>query len=128
MEIAVEKFVAAAFLIVGLSHILQPRAWSEFFVRFRENGATGSLQLGLLHLPVGLLIVVFHNVWHGIPMIVTLIGWAQLLKASLYLIWPAYGLRMLGLVSVESSWRFVVGGLLSIVVSGAIFWGVSQTS
>ena len=128
MEIAVEKFVAVAFLVIGLSHIFQPRAWSEFFVRFRENGATGSLQLGLLHLPLGLLIVVFHNVWHGFPMIVTLIGWAQLLKAYLYLIWPAHGLRMLGVVSVEQSWRFGVGGLFSIVVSGAIFWCVWQTS
>jgi hypothetical protein len=80
VEIAIEKLVALAFFVVGLSHILQPRAWAEFFIRFRERGAAGTLMIGLLHLPLALVIVCFHNVWRGLPLVVTLIGWAQLLK------------------------------------------------
>ena len=120
MEILVEKIVAAVFLIIGVSHIVQPRVWSEFFIHFRNNGKAGVLQIGLLHLPLALLIVVLHNVWHGPAIVVTLIGWAQLLKAMIYLFWPAAGLRMLGTVSIENSWRFVVAGVFSILLGAAI--------
>ena len=124
MEIGIERLVAACFLVVGLSHIFQPRAWAEFFIRFRERGAAGSLQLGLLHLPLALLIVAFHNIWHGLPVIVTIIGWAQLLKSFLYLAYPKHGLRMLGMVRLERSWQFVVGGVFSLIISGLTFFSL----
>jgi hypothetical protein len=120
MPIAVEWLVALCFLVMGLSHILQPRAWAEFFIRFREKGAVGSLQLGLLHLPLALLIVAFHNIWQGVPLLVTLIGWSQLLKSFLYLVYPRHGLRMLGFVSIQQSWRFVVAGIFSVALSALI--------
>ena len=100
MEMAIEKLVAVSFAIIGLSHLFQPRAWAELFNRFRDKGEAGSLQLGLLYLPFALLIVTFHNTWLGLPMIVTLIGWIQLLKSGVYLLWPRQGLRMLSFVSV----------------------------
>jgi len=58
MEIIVEK-------IVPPSHVVQPPAWSEFFIHFRGNGKAGPLHLGLMQLPFAILIVVLHNVWHG---------------------------------------------------------------
>lgn len=127
MEIAIEKFVAISFLVVGLSHISQPSAWVEFFVRFREKGAVGSLQLGLFHLPLALLIVSFHNIWHGLPVVVTLIGWGQLLKSFVYLTYPKHGLRMLSLMSVERSWQFVLGGVFAVAISGVIFFSLWQS-
>ena len=117
MQLAIEWLVTLCFFVVGLSHILQPRVWAEFFIRFREKGSVGSLQLGLFHLPLALLVVAFHNIWRGIPLIITLIGWSQLLKSFLYLTYPKHGLRMLGYVSVEKSWRFVVAGIFSVAFS-----------
>ncbi|HJT82250.1 MAG TPA: hypothetical protein VJ719_13725 [Chthoniobacterales bacterium] len=128
LQIAIEKLVAIGFLIIGISHLVQPRAWSEFFIRMREKGRVGSLQLGMLNLPLGLLIVAFHNIWHGLPMIVTIMGWALLLKSTLYLVWPSHGLRMLGMVSVEKSWRFIAGGVFSIAVSALIFWCIWRSA
>lgn len=128
MDIAIEKLVAISFLLIGLSHILQPRAWVEFFIRFREKGAVGSLQLGLLHLPLALLIVSFHNIWHGLPVVVTLVGWGQMLKSLLYLTYPKHGLRMLSRISIERSWQFIAGGVLSIALSGVIFFSLWQRS
>ena len=126
MDIAIEKLVAISFFVVGLSHIFQPRAWVEFFIRFRDKGAVGSLQLGLFHLPLGLLIASFHNIWHGLPIVVTIIGWGQLLKSLLYLTYPKHGLRMLATVSMERSWQFVAAGVFSIAVSGLVAFSLWQ--
>ena len=128
VEIAIEKLAAIGFLVIGISHLVQPRAWSEFFIRMREKGPVGSLQLGLLNLPFALLIIAFHNVWHGLPMIVTIMGWLLLLKSFLYLVLPGHGLRMLGTVSIETSWRFVAGGVFSITISALIFFCIWQAS
>ena len=72
METAVEKLAAICILITGLSHIMQPRVWAEFFIMLRERGKVGSILAGLLHFPLGAVIVAFHNVWHGVPMVVTI--------------------------------------------------------
>ena len=93
-------------------------------MRLRHKGAIGSLQLGLLHLPIALLVVIFHNVWHGLPLLVTLIGWSQLLKSVLYLAAPQWGLKMLGHVSLEKAGRFVWAGLISVCLAAFIAWSV----
>lgn len=128
MQIAIEWLVALCFLIGGVSHILQPRVWAEFFIHFRAKGAVGSFQLWLLYLPLALLIVAFHNIWHGLPLLVTLVGWAQLLKSLLYLWFPRHGLRMLSYVSVEKSWRFVVGGIFSVALGLLIAFSLATDS
>jgi len=58
MELAIQKIAAICFLIIGLSHIFQPRVWAEFFILFRSKGEAGSFLTALLHLPIGALIVV----------------------------------------------------------------------
>jgi hypothetical protein len=71
METAVETLAAISLLAIGLSHIIQPRVWVEFFVMLREKGKVGSILAGLLHFPLAVIIVAFHNIWHegrtGIP-------------------------------------------------------------
>jgi hypothetical protein len=124
METSVEKLVALSFLVTGLSHILQPRAWTEFFILLREKGTTGSLLNGLLHFPMGALIVSFHNVWHGWPLVVTLIGWSLVIKSTLYLIFPKVGLRSLARVSIERSWEFAVAGVVGVAISGLILFSL----
>ena len=84
METSVEKLVAINFLVFGLSHLLQPRVWVQFFIMLREKGEVGSFLNGFVHFPLGAFIVAFHNVWHGIPMIVTIIGWGLVIKSTLY--------------------------------------------
>ena len=122
-----EMLVALCFFIIGLSHLLQARAWAEFFIRVRHKGAIGSLQLGLPHLPLALLVVTFHNVWQGLPLLVTLIGWSQLLKGALYLTAPGFGLRMLSHVTMEKTGRFIWAGLISICLAPLIAWSVATS-
>jgi hypothetical protein len=122
METSVEKLTALYFLVIGLSHIAQPRAWVQFFIMLREKQAVGSLLNGLVHFPLGVFIVAFHNVWSGIPMIVTIIGWGLVIKSTIYFVYPWHGMRMLSTVSVERSWQFVVAGVMSVALAGLILY------
>jgi uncharacterized protein YjeT (DUF2065 family) len=124
IEASVEKLTALVFLVTGLSHILQPRAWVRFFMMLREKQEVGSLLNGLIHFPLGAFIVAFHNVWQGIPMIVTLIGWGLVLKSSIYFVYPRHGMRMLSIVSLEQSWHFVVAGIVSVALAGLILYSL----
>jgi hypothetical protein len=58
-----------------------------------------------------------HNVWHGLPMILTFIGYALMLKCLVYFVFPKIGLKSLSRVSIEKSWEFVVAGIFSIALS-----------
>src|SRR4051812_12685286 len=101
METSVERLTAIFFLVTGLSHILQPRAWVAFFVMLRDKGEVGSFLNAFVHFPLGAFIVAFHNLWHGFPAIlVTVIGWGLLTKGAIYFLFPRLGLRMLGTISV----------------------------
>jgi hypothetical protein len=122
METAVEKLVALNFFVFGLSHIFAPRAWVEFFIMLRERKEVGSILNGFVHFPLGAFVVAFHNVWHGIPMIVTIMGWGLVIKSTLYFVYPRHGIRMLGTVSLDRTWHFVVAGVFSVALSAVIFY------
>ena len=122
METAVERLVALYFFVFGLSHIFQPRAWVEFFIMLREKKEVGSFLNGFVHFPLGAFIVAFHNVWHGIPMIVTIMGWGLVIKSTIYFVYPRHGVRMLGMISLDRLWHFVVAGIFSVALSGLIFY------
>ena len=79
----------------------------------------------MLHFPLGALVVAFHNVWQGLPTIVTILGWGWLIKGLVYLCYPKHGMRMLDRVSLEKSREFVIAGIvlvaLSLVIAYALF-------
>src|SRR2546421_258749 len=81
--------------LIGLSHVLRPRVWVEFFIVLRERGEAGVFAVGTLNLIFGSIIVAFHNRWTGIPLVLTVVGWANVVKAVIYFTLPAFGLRKL---------------------------------
>ena len=117
MEEAVEKLAVISFFVIGLSHILQPKVWVDFFIGIREKGEAGAFINAFIHFPLGVLIVAFHNVWQGIPMILTLVGYGLLLKSFINFVFPKFGLKTLRRVSPEKSWEFVAAGFLLVGLS-----------
>ena len=113
MEEAIQKLAVISFLLIGLSHIFQPKVWANFFIGIREKKEVGAFINAFVHFPLGALIVAFHNVWRGIPMILTLIGYALLLKGFINFVFPSFALKSLDRVSLEKSWGFVVAGVFS---------------
>jgi hypothetical protein len=86
----------------------------------RGRGSVGSFHNALLHFPLGVIIVSFHNVWSGLPVVLTLIGWGLVLKGFIYFIFPNHATKMLRRVSLERSWEFVVAGVFSVGISGLL--------
>ena len=124
MEIAIERLVALCCFVVGLSHAVQPRAWAELFIEWRKKGVVGVFYAGLLHFALGALIVAFHNVWRGLPTLVTVLGWGWTAKGLLYLTFPSVGMKSLNRVSPERAWEFGVAGAVLVAVAALITYSL----
>jgi len=122
LERAAEIFTVINFGVIGLSHVVQPRVWVEFFARMREYGHAGVFVNGMLSLMVGSIIVSLHNVWSGMATIVTLIGWAQVLKGLIALSAPAVSMKGIMRVSEERAHEFQWAGAAFLVLSAIIVW------
>ena len=123
MERAVEVLAAILFGVIGLSHVLRPQAWVEFFIRLRGMGEVGAFVDGFLNLSLGAFIVAFHHAWLGIPAVLTLLGWGLLLKGVIRFCAPKLALRMMARVSMERGWEFQVAGGLLIILAGIVGFG-----
>jgi len=120
METAVQVFAVVNFLVMGLSHLIQPRVWVKFFVLLREKGDAGVFVNGFLSLGFGSIVVAFHNVWTGIPMVLTVYGWVLVLKALISFTMPKVAMRSLEQVAPERSWKFVLPGAMLLFLGGLL--------
>ena len=120
IEQSVELIAIIHFGIGGVSHIVAPKAWARFFLLLRSKEEAGVIVIAFLSLGFGSVIVAFHRVWSGIPMILTVVGYLQLLKATLYLTYPAWGLRKLRLVPMERAWIFIPPGIVLVIIAALL--------
>lgn len=122
MERAVELFAGVGFLAIGLSHLLQPLAWVEWFAKLRALGRPGVFAEGFLTLNIGALIVAFHNVWSGPGVVLTLVGWVQVLKGLVRFVAPTAIFGVYDRVTPERAWQFRVAGGGMIVLGAFFLW------
>jgi hypothetical protein len=114
---AVEIYAVVHFTVIGISHLIQPRVWIDLFIRLRELGHVGVFLNGFLSLLFGSIIVAFHDIWLWPSVILTLIGWAQILKALIAFALPSLAMRSLNRVSTNRAWE--------IQLAGAVFLGLA---
>lgn len=124
MELAIQKLAIVSFFVIGLSHIFQPRIWAQFFIDLRRKGEIGSFVNGFINLNMGALVVAFHNVWHGIPMILTIMGYGWVLKSLIFFVFPKRGLQTLSRVTLERSWEFIVAGVVLVGIGGLLLFSL----
>src|SRR5215208_1104445 len=120
MEQATQLFAAISFLVIGLSHLGQPKAWVAFYQALAARGAPGVFLEGFLLLMFGAAIVAFHNVWHGPALLLTLIGWAQVLKGAGRFVAPQVALRVMQRITPDRAWYFQIGGVMALALSGLL--------
>lgn len=127
MERAVQVFAVINFLAIGLSHILAPKAWAQFFILIRDKGHAGVFAVAFLSLWFGSIVAAFHNVWSGVPVVLTVVGWAQVAKALLYFSFPSFGLRRLEGISLERAHVFIYPGVAFVALAGLLGYHLATT-
>jgi len=127
MERAVQILAVIHLVTMGVSHIVRPRVWVDFFVRLREWGEPGVFTVGFLSLGFGSLVVAFHNVWQGIPVVLTVYGWLAVAKGLLYFVVPSLGMKGLAKVSPERANHFVFAGVGLLALAAALGYHLVST-
>ena len=122
MEQATQVFAAVSLLVIGLSHLFQPKAWVAWFQSLAAQGTSGAFTEGFIILPFGAIIVGFHNVWEGPAIVLTLIGWAQVVKGLIRFVTPQLAIKVMQKVSMERAWLFQAGGVMALALSGFVWW------
>jgi hypothetical protein len=126
------SFVEFAMFILcvpmGLSHIVRPALWVDFFTRIHAFGTAGLVGKVLaVELWPAALIVTLHPVWWGPGIVLTLYGWAQLIKVFLALLVPDIGMRSLAMAQTKGERGFVLGGValmaVGLAAGAALIWG-----
>lgn len=123
METGVERLAALVLILTCVSHIAAPRAWVRLFGAVRAQGEAAGLLNAVIHLPLGLMIAAFHPVWSWPGVVVTLVGWALVLKGTVHLVMPTLAQRTLKLVEGEDGARRIrLGGIVMLPLGLAIGW------
>jgi hypothetical protein len=115
MQLLLERIFGFVFLLVGLSHLLQPGPWVDFFKWLRSK-TYGGFVVVIYTLPIAIVIVTFHNRWElRSSLILTLAGWIMLVKCVIYAVYPiAFSRTATRAFTARSS---VIGGIILIAVS-----------
>ena len=120
---AIQAFLAFPLLLMGISHIVQPKMWIDFFGYLHSLGYNGVLlRTFALELVPAIAIITFHMVWSGPEVVVTIYGILLALKISLSLLFPSVGLRSLAMADRNKHINFVLAGALLIALSMICFW------
>ena len=103
---------------------------SEFFQKLHSMGHAGAFANGMITLLMGSWIVSFHNIWTGVPVILTLIGWGYILKSAAIFVYPQWNLRSMGNVEHSPKLKFRIAGmaLLGVGVTIALSIAFGQYS
>ena len=122
----VQLVVLISSLIIGLSHILQPALWADYFANLRARGRAGLVsKIMQVELWPALLIVCLHQVWAGPAIVVTIYGWLLLMKVTVGLLLPNLGMASMG-IPERAPRSFVPAGVLMLGIGAAagaaLFW------
>jgi hypothetical protein len=120
--VIVQAVIAPAFLLMGLSHMLQPQLWVRFFEIVRQSGLAAVI-IPMYTLPVALVLIVGHNVWEwDWPLFLTIVGWLMAIKCALYLLVPGLTDRLLAKKMVKTAGSFQIAGAIMIFFGGVLTW------
>jgi hypothetical protein len=115
-----EWYALITCLVVGLSHLLHPQAWAEVFTALHRLGKPGAFANGGVNLVTGAAFVAAHPVWSGPAAVLTLLGWALVLKGAICFLAPSLALRSMGRAGAGHGRAFGAGGLLLLAIAGAL--------
>lgn len=115
------QFLGLMLVILSASLFLQRRMYLGMIARYREERAY-FYPLAFTGLVVGLMMVLLHTVWSGglLPILVTLLGWAILIKsAGLLVLAPSFIDKLLA--PVQARRTYVIAAAVFLVLGIYLF-------
>ena len=119
MERATEVYAFLTCLIVGLSHVVQRRAWVETFAALHRMGRPGAFANGAISLATGSVFAATHPVWSGPETVLTALGWLLVAKGAGCFLAPDAALRSMARGTERG---FAAGGTALLAVSAVLAW------
>jgi uncharacterized protein YjeT (DUF2065 family) len=125
---SITLFVAINLLVVGLSHLFNPKMWLDFFQLLTKKGIAGNTINALIHFGFGSLVLSLHFIWSWPRLLITIYGLLMTIKGITYLLFPHIGLRSISLVTEKSINKFKWTGLEMTQLSLPVFYNLYSLS
>lgn len=120
---AVEQLLALPFVLMGLSHIVQPQLWVSFFDNLDGQGKQAVVWRSFtLELWPAVLIVSFHQDWTWPGILLTLYGHALMVKVALSLLAPNWGRKTLQHAGSHSGNAMRAAGVILMLLGVFCAW------
>ncbi len=88
-SIFIAKIFAIVYLFIGLGMLMSSKYYKDMLMGMVKD--TSMLYFGgIMATLAGFLIINAHNVWTGWPILISVIGWAALLKGFMLLVFPEH--------------------------------------
>lgn len=121
--LAIAAVLGPIYLVLGLSCVIYAEGWQKVLHKW-EKDHYSLLPIALMQMVLGILVVRMYNVWEWhLWLIVTISGWAMLVKGVLYLLIPGKLLKSC-LKMGRNKAHIYLSGVASIVLGAVLSYYV----
>ena len=105
--VAIAQVAAPMYLVIGLSILLYAKTWQKIMKRWSKDHLE-LFPVMMLYPALGVICLRMYNVWEwNVWVLVTILGWALLIKGSLYFLLPGDLMKsMMKYYSKNSGWMY----------------------
>ena len=112
----VAKIAGPIYLILGLSVLMYQQVWQKVVTQWQKDHF-GLFAMMLMSMVLGLLVINLYNVWEwNVWLLITLTGWAMLVKGAAYFLLPGSVLKSIMNWAIKNKGLIVVDGLFALAI------------
>jgi len=122
-SIFLAQLIGPVFLAMGVAVIINPQRTRQMGREFVDSEALIFLS-GIIALPVGLAIVITHNVWVvDWPVIITIIGWLSVIAGAVRIVMSGT-VKSIGRAMLDKTRYFAIPGAVMAALGAYLcYWG-----
>jgi hypothetical protein len=115
----IAKLLGPMLVVVGVALLTRPEAFRALLREFIGSGVL-LYMAGFFGLLGGLALVLVHNVWAlDWRLLITLIGWATLIRALVTIFWPQ-GIVSIGAKLIELKWLLTAAAVVDLIIGAVL--------